>query len=50
MAAGTAHDQQSIANLGAIHRGDWGHAFIDTGGTGKKMGTHISKKGGRRAA
>jgi len=49
MAAGSQHDQQAIANLGAIHRGDWGHAFIDTGGTGKKMGTHIAK-GGRHAA
>ena len=46
VAAGTAHDQQAIANLGAIHKGDWDHAFINTGGTGKRMGTHISKEKG----
>ena len=46
MAAGSEHDQQAIANLSAIHKGDWDHAFISTGGTGAKMGTHISKAKG----
>ena len=49
MAAGSLHDQQAIANLGAISKGDWAHAFIDTHGTGKKMGTHVAK-GGRHVA
>jgi hypothetical protein len=43
---GSEHDQKAIADLGAIHRGDWGHAFIDTGGTGRKQGRVIAEKGG----
>lgn len=35
MAAGKEHNQLSIADLDAIHRGDWDHAIIDTGGDGK---------------
>lgn len=33
--AGRKANQIAIANLFAIHKGDWAHAFIDTGGTGK---------------
>ena len=31
---GVKANQKSIADLGAIHRQDWDHAFIDTHGTG----------------
>jgi hypothetical protein len=34
---GRRANQISIANLGAIHAGDWDHAFIDTGGTGQAL-------------
>lgn len=37
IAAGKQHNQISIADLGAIHKGDWDHAFIQTGGTGEAM-------------
>jgi hypothetical protein len=33
-AVGTRLNQKAIANLGAIARGDWEHAFINTFGTG----------------
>lgn len=36
LAAGKEHNQISIADLGAIHRGDWAEAIINTGGTGEK--------------
>lgn len=32
--AGKEHNQISIADLDAIHRGDWSEAVINTGGTG----------------
>jgi hypothetical protein len=31
---GVMTNQKAIADLGAIHRGDWDHAFVDTHGTG----------------
>jgi len=31
---GVMANQKAIADLAAIHRGDWDHAFIDTHGTG----------------
>lgn len=34
---GRMTNQIEIANLGAIHRGDWDHAFINTGGTGERV-------------
>jgi hypothetical protein len=34
LAAGKEHNQISIADLAAIHRGDWSEAIINTGGTG----------------
>jgi hypothetical protein len=34
LAAGKEHNQISIADLAAIHKGDWDHAIINTGGTG----------------
>jgi hypothetical protein len=33
--AGVAANQKAIADLEAIYRQDWAHAFIDTGGTGQ---------------
>lgn len=38
VALGAARDQQSIADLAAIHRGDWANAIIPTGGTGGHSG------------
>lgn len=32
---GVRLNQKAIADLGAIYRGDWDHAFINTGGTGE---------------
>jgi hypothetical protein len=34
---GRMSNQIEIANLGAIHRGDWDHAFVNTGGTGERV-------------
>lgn len=34
---GSKKNQIAIADLGAIKRGDWDNAFINTGGTGKMM-------------
>jgi hypothetical protein len=34
IAAGQANNEISVADLGAISRGDWDHAIINTGGTG----------------
>jgi hypothetical protein len=34
IAMGTRMNQKAIANLGAISSGNWGEAFINTGGTG----------------
>lgn len=36
--AGKAGNQESIAHLSAIAKGDWDHAFINTGGTGDVEG------------
>lgn len=33
---GKQQNQQAIADLAAIHKGDWNNAFIDTGGTGDR--------------
>ena len=35
VAAGKEHNQIAIADMAAIHQGDWHHAFIKTGGTGE---------------
>lgn len=32
---GVANNQKAIADLAAIHAGDWDNAIISTGGTGK---------------
>jgi hypothetical protein len=34
VAAGRANNEISVADLGAISKGDWDHAIINTGGTG----------------
>jgi hypothetical protein len=37
VSVGAKKNQIAIADLGAIRKGDWDHAFINTGGTGKMV-------------
>jgi hypothetical protein len=44
VAMGRRNNQIAIANLSAIHQGDWDHAFVQTGGTGKATGDSMPKQ------
>lgn len=43
LAVGRKRNQVSIADLGAIAKGDWDHAILPTGGTGEALGKAVRR-------